>query len=479
MAADIQARAMVLEALAKLRAAQEGLSRFCGVLQGEGGLLLGALIEALAESGDPARAGAAHAALGHWCLEQSGGQSAALEAALVQRLLADEHLFLRQCESRPLDRVAPPLRATMRADLRALQRLAQAPWGQWAGQAAEEGPEEAVGPAAAPWDLAPARQALVERFGQSADWGDLVEPLADFVQRYGRPPFAGVPAFRLGREQGALALVPLADFADFPLEWLEGNQDRVAIVEGNTRQWLAGYAANNVLIWGPRGSGKSTLIRALITKYYHRGVRGLEIPPAQYGDLPALFGVVRQRPEYFIGVLDNIAVDRRDASFRQLARGLDGTLERAPGNLVFYATSNYKDLIDREGEGGQGLGRLQMDEGPQVEPNLVNQGKTPAWYDPQQAERLDEQRALDDRFALKVFMDMPRKKAYEQMVLSYARRAGIDEAEEELLALFNRWRMRHNHDLVGGRTARDFVVDYYPQYRRRSGADQPSSSSIS
>ncbi|NKB70894.1 MAG: DUF815 domain-containing protein [Candidatus Latescibacteria bacterium] len=461
----------------KVQRAQQSLSRFCSVLQGEGGQRLEALRQALEQGGEGRPQ--AWAALQHWCLQQSNGESTDLTRVMVDRLLADGHLFLRHCEERPIDQVSPALWGVMRDDLRALQVLARAPWAEWAGCPQEEGEVNPVSQSSATtWDLEVVRQILSERFFQTADWGQLAELLGQFVHRHGRPPFAGTPAFRLSGEKNDLQLVPLDDFAAFPLEWLEGNEDRIALVERNTQQWLAGYPANNVLIWGPRGSGKSTLIRALITKYYQRGLRGIEIPPNQYGDLPALFSLVRQRREFYIGVLDNIAVDRSDASFRQLARGLEGTLERAPRNLVFYATSNFKDLIDRQGERGQGLGRMQMDDGPEVEPNIVNQGKRPEWYDPQLGERLDEQRALDDRFALKVFMDMPRKRAYEQMVLSYARRAGIEEEEETLLALFNRWRMRHNHDLVGGRTARDFIVDYYPEYRRKSG-DQSSSNSIS
>jgi predicted AAA+ superfamily ATPase len=103
---------------------------------------------------------------------------------------------------------------------------------------------------------------------------------------------------------------------------------------------------------------------------------------------------------------------------------------------------------------------------------LVDQGLQPGIYDPQQAERLDEQRALDDRFALKVFMDMPRKTEYEHMVLSYAQRAGVEVDRDELLAAFKVWCMRHNHDLVGGRTARDFIVDFLPPFVRETSREK-------
>ena len=138
-------------------------------------------------------------------------------------------------------------------------------------------------------------------------------------------------------------------------------------------------------------------------------------------------------------------------------------MQEKPSNLVFYATSNFKDLIDREGERPQRSPRLQVDGLPTGEEAIAgSRGPRPGPFDPQEGERLDERRALDDRFALKVFIDRPRKRDYDHLVLSYARRAGGDMDEEELPSIFRVWRMRHHHDLVGGRTARDFVVACFP-----------------
>ena len=128
-------------------------------------------------------------------------------------------------------------------------------------------------------------------------------------------------------------------------------------------------------------------------------------------------------------------------------------------NLVFYATSNYKDLIDRHGDRPQTPPIQQLDaaRSPGDLAPVAMSMLTPTDYDPQQQQRLDERRALDDRFALKVFLDFPTKSEYEAIVVSYARRAGLDTPTDVLLAEFNVWRLRHNHDLVGGRTARDFI----------------------
>ena len=479
----------------RLQKALEELSRFCGVLSGESKGLLKDLLGCLVEIARQAAAGEScdrlvrqahhlYSELRSLWLEQAiqSRQAPRIDSGevLLDRLLDDGHLFLRQCESRSMAQLQPELVELMKADLRILQELARADlagWMKgicdremgWDGRepVAEGGIELPGGSAGSPWDTSADLELLKQRFRQAVDWADLVGELAGFVFKHGRGKFRGCPAFRLrpGAEAQKLELEPIREFATFPLDWLEGNRERIEIVERNTRNLLDGYRASNVLIWGPRGCGKSSLIRGLITKYYTRGLRGIEIPPEAYGHIPDLFEMVRGRREYFIGVLDNISMQRRESSIHTMARVLDGCLVYLPQNLVFYATSNYKDLIDREGERPGGLGRMQLDEvDAGAGPNLVNQGVQPEFYDPQQAERLDEQRAMDDRFALKVFMDLPRRKEYEQMVLSYAHRAGIEMDETELLAAFNIWRMRHNHDLVGGRTARDFIVDYYPDF---------------
>ena len=404
-----------------------------------------------------------------------GGGAPDLQGLLLNRLLDGQHPFLRACEERSPAEVPAALRQVACRDLQSAAALARPRWGVWLrliGGDAEPlapMPENGVEPAAV--------GQLKERFVHSEDWAELAGALGCLIHEHGRGTLRRFPAFRLVGRGGKSSLEPIRHFAEFPLGWLEGNEARIQVLEENTRHLLAGYRAHNALIWGPRGGGKSTLIRALVGKFFERGLRAIEISPSCYHLLPDLFALVRGRRQRFVGVLDNVSLGRGDNSLHLLSRVLDGGLEACPDNLVFYATSNYKDLVDREGERPQGLGQMQLDD---EHPNRVNQGTQAEFYDPQQLQRLDQERALDDRFALKVFLDLPSRQQYRAMVLSYARRAGIDLPEEDLLAAFEVWRMRHSHDLAGGRTARDFIDAYLPQYLRDKGeSNQSSSSSIS
>lgn len=477
-----QLRGRILDFLHAL----DGFSPACGIGDSSiGKALRGLAAEQLLLTGGDPPPGAAQRARRAWqgvqllALESAPAPAGTtLEGLLLEAFLADSHPFLDAAQRQSWAQLHPDLVALARHDLEQLQRLCAT--GQAVVQMATGGerpwvlgPEPGKGatPVAWPWQGARGRREQFKALcAASADWPGLAEELAGHLRRDGNGAFLGTPAFRLGGPAGRARLVPIADFAAFPLDWLEGNADRIAVVRQNTLNLLAGHRAHHTLIWGPRGCGKSSLIRGLISQYYPQGLRGIELRPQQYGQLDELYDLVRGRPEFFIGVLDNIALSRHDADFRLLASALDGHLSQVPGNLVFYATSNFKDLIDREGERPEGLGRLQLDE---EFANLVNQGVRPAPYDPQQAERLDEQRALDDRFALKVFMDLPRKSEYEALVLAYARRAGLATPDADLLAAFNVWRMRHNHDLVGGRTARDFVIAIAPNAVHLPGNPTP------
>lgn len=118
-----------------------------------------------------------------------------------------------------------------------------------------------------------------------------------------------------------------------------------AILEGNTRQFLAGLPANNCLLWGPRGTGKSSLVKALLNEYGAQGLRIVDIDRAHLTVLPEILDALDGRPQRFIVFCDDLSFEPGDAAYKTLKASLDGTVAATPDNVLVYATSNRRHLL--------------------------------------------------------------------------------------------------------------------------------------
>ena len=129
------------------------------------------------------------------------------------------------------------------------------------------------------------------------------------------------------------------------LEDLQDIDEQKTRIVRNTRQFLAGYRANNVLLTGSRGSGKSSLVKALLNEYGGAGLRVIEVDKADLADLPEIMELVAARPERFIVFCDDLSFEEGEVAYKALKSALDGSISGVADNVLIYATSNRRHLM--------------------------------------------------------------------------------------------------------------------------------------
>nr|WP_254797465.1 ATP-binding protein [Pseudomonas aromaticivorans] len=147
---------------------------------------------------------------------------------------------------------------------------------------------------------------------------------------------------RMGQHGG---LRPLQVRLDLHLHDLLGVDRQRTQLEGNTRQFVRGLPANHALLWGARGTGKSSLVRALLAEYAEAGLRLIEIERDDLADLPRVVEQLTGLPQRFVLFCDDLSFESGEGDYRVLKSVLDGSLEQAPDNVLLYATSNRRHLV--------------------------------------------------------------------------------------------------------------------------------------
>lgn len=253
------------------------------------------------------------------------------------------------------------------------------------------------------------------------------------------PPDLGAPDF--GSADGFLwqvrprGLRAIAAINRIDLELLKGI-DRVRdILLDNSRRFAAGFAANNALLWGARGMGKSSLIKAVHGEIAKEEptIKLVEIHREDVDTLPELLDQLRDRPFRFIVFCDDLSFEPGETSFKSLKAALDGGIDGRPANTIFYATSNRRHLIARE-----------------MEENERSDAITPH-------ESVDEKVSLSDRFGLWLGFHACSQNDYLDMVRSYAKAFGIDLPEGALVAEALEWAVTRG--ARSGRVAWQFSLD--------------------
>jgi len=174
----------------------------------------------------------------------------------------------------------------------------------------------------------------------------LVERLERFLPDIGQPTdWKASIAFRWRKKNGRAAIEPVSHVHRISLKDLQGIDDQKRLIEQNTRQFVEGHPANNVLLTGARGTGKSSLIKALLNKYSPRGLRLIEVEKQDLIDLPDIVDQIAPRRERYLLYCDDLSFEADEPGYKALKVVLDGSIAAASDNCLVYATSNRRHLM--------------------------------------------------------------------------------------------------------------------------------------
>lgn len=342
---------------------------------------------------------------------------------LLQRILLDENAFTTARH------LAPHLVDAARHDLRLLQEFYRMTgeacrslvgddrlptWGGWTGPPRFE---------------SPAYTAMARRLAESTDWADLAEALDDYHRVHG----TGVVSQSWYLRWDGTQLQGVADPNRIEIDHLVGLADQKRAVLANTEAFVQGAGGNNLLLYGPRGTGKSSLVRSLAGRYGEQGLRLVEVD-----DLPSLGGLFRllkERAQRFILFFDDLSFDEDDADYRAFKSTLEGALERRPANVLLYATTNRRHMI----------------------PERWADRNSPETAEVHGQDAMEEKLSLADRFGRQILFARPNQQEYLAIVERLAALEGLAISREELHQEALRWALWQNSP--SGRTARQFIDD--------------------
>jgi predicted AAA+ superfamily ATPase len=363
-------------------------------------------------------------AYGKW-FQELAAANLGWQAYLLRQILQADNPFSRQVQKRE---ISPALIAAVQHDLRALQQLYYCD-----GKQLSEWVQAKAGLETAPivWEPLAAEMPLpLEINPNLTDWADLVPALTNHYRQFGVGLFAEYRAFRWQQRE----LVGVAHPDPIRLEALVGYESQKTTLQQNTEALLAGFPALHVLLYGSRGSGKSSLVKALLSEYGTKGLRLLEVSKADLRDLPVIVDRLRDAPQKFIIFVDDLSFEEDDDAYKALKVVLEGNITARPPNVVVYATSNRRHLI-----------REFFDDRPRPR----DADEVHHW------DTVQEKLSFSDRFGLTLTFEPANQDTYLAIVHHLAQQSAIpiDVKELEFQAL--QWATRHNGR--SGRTARQFI----------------------
>ena len=275
---------------------------------------------------------------------------------------------------------------------------------------------------------------LSRALAQARDEEDVFSLMPSYCRQYGFGLFAMNRAFRVQGHGRELEFLPITNVDRVMLEDLLGYEKQKEELRRNTEAFLAGRHANNVLLYGDAGTGKSTSVKALVNEYFSRGLRMIEIYKHQFEDLSAVLAQVKNRNYRFIIFIDDLSFEENEVEYKFLKAVIEGGVETRPDNVLIYATSNRRHLIRETWNDRQ---------------DMEHHG------DIHRSDTMEEKLSLAARFGVTINYNAPSPKEFQAIVKALAQRQGIEMDEKELMVKANAWEVRHGG--FSGRTAQQFV----------------------
>ena len=278
-------------------------------------------------------------------------------------------------------------------------------------------------------------QAVSARIEEAGDEEEIFRIITDFYRAYGVGMFGLNKAFRIKSLPDGVEFLPINNTDKVMLSDLVGYELQKKKLIDNTEAFVKGLPANNVLLFGDSGTGKSTSIKAILNEYYDQGLRMIEIYKHQFRDLSAIIARIKNRNYRFIIYMDDLSFEEFEIEYKFLKAVIDGGMETKPDNVLIYATSNRRHII-RETWGDRS--DLEQDEGMH------------------RSDTMQEKLSLVARFGVTISYSKPSQKEYFQIVKELAKRCPeITLSEQELCAQANQWELSHGG--ISGRTAQQFI----------------------
>lgn len=276
---------------------------------------------------------------------------------------------------------------------------------------------------------------LSEQIEQAADEEEIFGIVTNFYKAYGVGKFGLNKAFRIHHDEEGELIRPITNTEEVYLKNLIGYELQKKKLIDNTEAFVEGRKANNALLFGDSGTGKSTSIKAILNEYYDRGLRIIEIYKHQFQDLSTVISMIKNRNYRFIIYMDDLSFEEFETEYKYLKAVIEGGLETKPDNVLIYATSNRRHLI-RETWGDRA--DMSHDDGMH------------------KSDTMQEKLSLVNRFGITINYSKPSQKEYFEIVTGLAKRYNnISLSEEELCLEANRWELSHGG--ISGRTAQQFI----------------------